>query len=269
MIPRQHQVEGADWALSTIRKHGLAYLAWQERTGKTLTALLTVENSKAQACLIITKKRAIEGWEETIQEWKHTTRFVVINYESLARVHKIKEHGFDFIILDEAHHAIASIGRPSKTWREVAKHTKQKPVLYLSATPYAETVGQLYHQFKLSSWTPWKKYSNYYNSHRALGIPATIYTSYGPQPDRSKFRVDEVLNTCDELFSFKTRKDVHIKYEPVVNVVKVPLSDGTKELIKQWKDRRVLDINGHQIVGDSDSKLRSLHYMLEQGVIKC
>jgi len=68
MLPRPHQEEGAAWALLTIRKYGLAYLGWQERTGKTLTALQTVELSKAKTCLIITKKRAIEGWDETLSE---------------------------------------------------------------------------------------------------------------------------------------------------------------------------------------------------------
>ena len=120
MIPRGHQVEGATWALSTIREYGLAYLAWQERTGKTLTALLTVETSMAQRCLIITKKKAIEGWEDTLSQWSHKTKFVVINYESLATRYKTPAgktryklkyfaKDYDFIILDEAHHAISQL----------------------------------------------------------------------------------------------------------------------------------------------------------------
>ena len=131
MEPRLHQIEGATWALETIRKHGLAYLSWQERTGKTLTALLTVENSMAQNCLIITKKKAIPWWMETLEQWNHKTKFQVINYES---AHKVNGN-HDFIILDESHHAISSTGRPSKTWRIIAKHTKGKAILYLSAAP--------------------------------------------------------------------------------------------------------------------------------------
>jgi len=91
--PRPHQIKGALWALETIRENGLAYLTWQERTGKTLTALLTVENSKAKTCLIVTKKKAIDGWLETLEQWPHSTRFAVINYESLARVMDKLEKG--------------------------------------------------------------------------------------------------------------------------------------------------------------------------------
>jgi len=286
MLPRPHQEEGSTWALNTIREYGLAYLSWQERTGKTLTALLTVEKSEAKTCLIVTKKKAIEGWEETLIAWDHNTKFVVINYES---IHKIKLGGkiahynistdswvnrdvfitdFDFIILDEAHHAIASIGKVSATWKKVSLFSKEKPILYLSATPYAETIGQLYHQFKLSDWSPWIKYSNYYNFHRDYGIPKTIYTSYGPQLDRSVFRVKEVLNTCEHLFNFKTRKEVGIEHEPSVNVVTVPMSTTVTDLMKEWKSKRVIEVNGYIIEGDSDPKMRSVHYQLEGGTLK-
>ena len=159
MKPREHQIEGAKWALATVRQHGLAYLSWKERTGKTLTALITVENSYAKSCLIITKKKAIDGWNETLGKWSHKKKFMVINYES---VHKLSPDDYDFIVLDESHHAISSTGRPSKTWKTVKQFTKGKPILYLSATPYAEHLGLVFHQLKLSDWTPFKA-RNFYD----------------------------------------------------------------------------------------------------------
>ncbi len=91
MLPRAHQTIGAAWALNTIRQYGLAYLSWQERTGKTLTALLTAEYSKAKSILIVTKKKAIPGWEDTLSQWAHTKRYDVINYERLDRILKLAE----------------------------------------------------------------------------------------------------------------------------------------------------------------------------------
>ncbi len=273
---RPHQREGAQWALLAVREYGLAYLSWQERTGKTGAAICCVEKSKAKTILIVTKKKAMEGWMESLEMFPTVKSYTVINYES---IHKIKAQ-FDFIILDEAHHAIASIGRPSKTWKAVAVHTKGKPILYLSATPYAETVGQLYHQFKLSKWTPWAKFRNYYDFHKAYGIPATIYTSYGPQPDRSKFRIEEVLDPISHLFSFKTRAEVGIEHEPTINVVIVPMYTQTKYLIKDWTTKRVLNFDSYKLVdgqpvktsyevlGDSDAKMRAVHYQLEGGTLK-
>lgn len=265
MTPRDHQVEGAVWALKTIRDYGLAYLGWKERTGKTLTALLCAELSKAQTCLIVTKVKAIPGWKETLTQWSHSTDFTVINYES---IHKLDDNKFDMVILDEAHHAIAKIGTPSKTWRNVVKYTKKKPLLYCSATPYAETVGQLYNQFALSSWSPFLKYTNYIKFHNVYGIPKIVYTAHGTINDRSVFREDEVLSQIEHLFNWKTRQDVGIEHEPIKNLVKVKLSEPTLKLMRDWIDDRVIKVGDTQILGDSDSKVRTVHYQLEGGTIK-
>ena len=265
MKPRQHQEEGAIWALDTIRQYGLAYLSWQERTGKTLTALLTVENSMAQSCLIITKKKAIDGWTETLTSWSHKTKFQVINYES---VHKVKED-HDFIILDESHHAISSTGRPSKTWRTVAKHTKGKPILYLSATPYAEHLGLIYHQLKLSAWTPFKGYNNFYDWFRMYGISKLIRTPYGLQESYSKYQDELILRSMDHLFSFKTRAEVGIKHEPQANVIVVPLLDTTKQVIEQTIQNEMFTMGPDiEVPLDSPMKLRMVHYQLEGGTLK-
>ena len=264
MLPRNHQTIGAEWALDTIRTYGLAYLAWKERTGKTLTALLTVENSQAKNCLIVTKKKAIEGWEDTLHEWNHTTGFTVINYES---IHKLSSNNYDFIILDESHHAISGIGRPSKTWKAVKLFTKGKPILYLSATPYAEHVGLLYHQLKLSDWSP-LKFKTFYDFYRRYGIPNMTRTPYGLQDQRNKYHTEDVLLKVDHLFNFKTRQDVGIEHEPTVNVIKVPISPRTYALMEVWKLDKVITIGDHEILGDSDSKIRTVHYQLEGGTVK-
>jgi hypothetical protein len=264
MIPRQHQVEGAKWALETIRDHGLAYLSWQERTGKTLTALLTVENSKAKTCLIVTKKKAIDGWTSTLKEWEHTTTFQVINYES---IHKVKG-SFDFIILDESHHAISSVGRTSKTWKNVSKFTTKKPILYLSATPYAEHLGLIYHQLKLSSWSPFRLDKTFYDWFRRYGISKMTRTPYGLVETYSKYEDDIILDMIEHLFNFKTRSEVGIEHEPQVNVVKIPLLETTKQVINDCIKMEMFILNDIEIPLDSPMKIRTTHYQLEGGTLK-
>ena len=265
MTPRKHQEEGAAWALKTIREYGLAYLSWQERTGKTLTALLTAENSKAETCLIVTKKRAIDGWLETLDLWSHKTKFQVINYES---AHKVTGK-FDFVILDESHHAISSVGKPSKTWKTIHRHTKGKAILYLSATPYAEHVGLIYHQLKLSDWSPFKGYKNFYDWFRMYGVPNMTRTPYGLVETYTKYKDELVLKSIDELFNFKTRTEVGIEHEPEANVVVVPLCNSSIALIKQLQKDSVVEIPMEEpIVCDTPMKERSVHYQIEGGTIK-
>jgi len=264
MKPRPHQIEGAEWVLSTLRKYGLAYLAWQERSGKSLTALLTVENSKAKRCLILTKKKAINGWEETLKMFPHSKKYVVGNYES---AHKLTEE-FDLIILDEAHHAISGFPRPSKTWKTVRKLTKGKALLYLSATPYAENLGLIYHQLKLSDWSPFKSYRNFYEWFRMYGINKMVRTPYGLIETYSKYKDELILKEVEHLFNFKTRSDVGIEYEPAFQLIKVPLSDKSKKLIEELLKDEMVVINGQEIVCDSPMKKAIVHYQLELGAVR-
>ncbi len=259
----KHQIEGAEWALTTIRNHGLAYLSWQERTRKSGTALLTVENSSCKSCLIITKKRAIPGWGEHLKNLPLTKKYKVINYESL---HKVVGT-YDFIVLDESHAKVSSTGRPSKTWKTVKKYCKGKPILFLSATPYAEHVGLLYHQLKLSDWSPLNQ-KNFYVFFRKYGISNMTRTPYGLQETYTKYETEEVLTKVEHIFNFKTRADVGIEHEPIVNLIVIKPSDTTLQLAEEWKQNRFITIKGNDILGDSDMRVRMIHFQLESGTIK-
>ncbi len=262
----EHQVEGAAWALHTIRQYGLAYLGWEERTRKTGAALLTVENSDAKFCLIVTKKKAMPGWQEHFDSHDLHKHYTLINYESIHKVLKPK-NGFDFIILDEAHHAISSMPKPSATWKKVAMLTRNKPILYLSATPYAEHLGLIFHQFKLSTWSPFK-HRTFYDFHRALGISDIQYTPT-PRETYKKYQNDKILARISHLFDWKTRAEVGIEHEPQVNLIEIELSDKTKGYIKEWTKTKLLTVGDNDtLVNDNPGIARSVHYQLEGGTIK-
>jgi len=260
---REHQVEGSNWAIATLRKYGMAYLGWHERTGKTGTAISTIEQSKAKACLIVTKKKAMPGWIEALANFPTEKIYVVINYES---IHKVMGK-FDIVVLDEAHHAISSFPKPSGTWKKVRVITKGLPILYLSATPYSEHLGLIYHQLKLSDWCPFKE-KNAYDFFRRYGIPSMTRTPMGLQETYKKFKDKEILEVIAPIFNFKTRADVGISVEPEVNVIKIKMNENSVLLMSNWVKDRVIYVDGHEIVGDSDAKLRSVHYQIEGGTIK-
>ena len=70
MIPRASQVALAEQALSLLREHAIAYLACEERTGKTLAAILTAEKADITNVLVLTKKKALEGWFDTLKQFE-------------------------------------------------------------------------------------------------------------------------------------------------------------------------------------------------------
>jgi hypothetical protein len=83
MKPYQHQIDISIQALNILRKHMIVYLAMQERTGKTLTSILICEQTKMNNILVITKKKALTGWVDTLSKYQHNKNYHCINYESL------------------------------------------------------------------------------------------------------------------------------------------------------------------------------------------
>ena len=200
MIPFKHQTEISLQAYGLLKRYGWVYLAMQERTGKTLTSILVAEMSKCTNILVITKAKALKGdddkdivsakggWAGALnlylkvksvnQVWKTATKtYTIVNYES---IHKISGK-YDLVIIDEAHSKIAAYPKVSLTWNKVYAFTKGKPVIYLSATPSAQSHSQLFHQLKLCTFSPWAKYKNFYDWFNVYGLPETKRIGGGQQ----------------------------------------------------------------------------------------
>lgn len=275
--PEQYQKDIADEVLAKLREYGLVILAMQERTGKTLTTILACEDSLASKILIITKKQAIEGWEQTINNYIHVNSYTVINYESL---HKLKDKDFDIIVLDESHQKLASFPKTSETWKKVKRLTRDKPIIYVTATPHAEGKQLLFNQLRLSDWTP-LDYPNYYK----------FYEDYAEKDKEGKFKTiriaggeyvidyhavdhDKIYKACEHLFIIRTRQELGFKQEPEDIIHYIDLNPKIKEAYNIIATKKALsftsslDGNDYDIVCDSKMKLRTTLHMLEGGGVK-
>lgn len=154
---RPYQIEIAEQGAEQLRKRGICYLAMETRTGKTLTALKIADKIGFGEVLFVTKKKAIESIKKDYNFGKFGFDLEVINFASL---HKVKGN-FDLFVIDEAH-SIGAFPKPSQRAKRLKKLCKGKPIIFLSATPSPESYSQLYHQFYISSFSPWKKYKNFY-----------------------------------------------------------------------------------------------------------
>lgn len=97
---RDYQKQIAGQGLKILKEWGIVILSMQVRTGKTLTALEIARRYGAKKVLFVTKKKAIPSIKADWELMKPGFEIVVINYESL---HKVKNRGFDFVIVDESH----------------------------------------------------------------------------------------------------------------------------------------------------------------------
>lgn len=265
MIPYEHQAKIAYEALDILKENLIVYLAMEERTGKTLTAILTYEMTKCQRILVITKKKAIEGWEETIKAYACSKEYRVINYESL---HKMDLKWHDAVIIDEAHSNLSTYPKVGKVWKTTYEYTAGKPIIFLSATPSAQTHAQLYHQLKLSSWTPWAKYKTFYSWHKQYGIEKIIYLAGRQVKQYNEVKSTLILDDVKHLFISYKRQELGFKHEPNDIIHHIELSPQTKAYYNLLLRYNSLDINGEIIIADTPMSLRTKLHQLEGGTIK-
>ncbi len=264
MTPYDHQVQGAKEIYSILKQNGLVYVAWEERTGKTLMSILVAEMSKAKKILVLTKKKALGGWNDTLAQFKHTKAFTVTNYHGACKL----EGSFDLIILDESHSYLSAFPKVGKIWKDVFKLVHNKPIIYLSATPYAQGYQLLFNQFRLSSWSPWKQYKNFYDWHRVWGIPDKTRTPYGLVETYKKIK-PEVYGTISHLFHTKTRAELDFEHEPEDILRYFELLPTTREIYNRCMKSEMLKVDEIECPLDSPMKLRTTLHMLEGGVAKC
>lgn len=264
MTPYKHQLDIAEQAISVLRKNMIVYLSMQERTGKTLTSILVAEQTKCANILVITKKKAIEGWEQTLKAYPVKKNYLVINYESL---HKIVFYP-DLVIIDEAHANLGAYPKVGKIWKGVFQFTKCLPIIYLSATPSAQTYAQLYHQLKLSTWTPWIKYQSFYSWHKDYGIENIIYLGGRQIKQYNEVKSDKVRADVNHLFISYTRTELGFEHEPNDIIHYIDLKPESRLLYNNLLKDRLVTINDIDIIADTTMALRTRLHQLEGSTLK-
>ena len=271
MKPYAHQAEIAEQTKIILDKYNIAYLAMEERTGKTLVGLMALEDKNV---LIITKKAALKGWKETLEAcpWLKGN-FELINYHSAFKC----TGKYDAIILDESHAYCSANPKKNKYGKihnDVAKITKNKPIIFMSATPSAQGYHQLYNQFSLSSYSPFKRFKNFYRFFEkyalktASGMPFMIRTSSTRYvKDYTKIAQD-CKKEVEHLFITKTRAELNFKQEPQDILHYIYLNVSTKNWYNTLMRDKVLEGNKHTLIADTSMKLRTSLHMMEGGVLK-
>ena len=277
-VPKEHQVKIAAEAYPILKEHGLVYLAMEERTGKTITAMCVIAMcANVERVLVVTTKKAIPGWQETLDKVAHEVSYFVTNYHNAKNI----KGSFDLVILDEAHKYISGYPKRSMIWLALYRVTKNKPIIYLSATPYAQGPQLLFNQFALSTYSPWAQYKNFYDWFKRYAIraddgelPTTKISATQTVIDYSKVNVEAVLAHVKHLFITYTREDLGFEHEPEDVLHFIKLSPRIKEIYNTLVDSKALSFTlaetgkDYNLICDTPSKLRWALHMLEGGTLK-
>lgn len=267
-----HQIEMADEAEKIIRENALVYIVAQERTGKTGTTINIVERLRPHFILVITKKRAIDGWLEHLEKLPDLRKnYTVTNYE---QVHKLPLNKYDLVVLDEAHANLSMFPKTGVRWKAVEKLTRGKVIIYLSATPSGQSLSQLYNQFALSTWSPWRRYPSFYKWYKDYGIPKSKFISGRTIIDYTDTDEDRIRKETNHLLVTLTRKEIGFKHEPVDILHMIDLHPDIIDLQRRIiKDRYIPEgdkiLNSkNELVVDTPGKLMSVLHQLAGGTCK-
>lgn len=236
----------------------------QVRTGKTLTALAAADMYGAKDVLFVTKKKAIGSIEQDYQASGYSFNLTVINYESL---HKLDQN-YDLIILDEAH-SIGQFPQPAERTKLLKEICEGLPIIYLSGTPTPESFAQIFHQFWVSSFSPFGD-GNFYKWFKEYGIPKIKYLYNREIMDYSNIKKDMIEPIINQYTISFTQQEAGFESQVEEHIVTLPMPDSVKWAInKLQRDKVIITRLGDEILGDTAVKEMMKVHQLCSGTVKC
>ena len=262
---RPYQSDGANDACTILEEFGLVYLMWGVRTGKTATALEVCRLFGAKNVLFLTKKKAISSVQNDYDEFGYHNHFSIniINDESM---HKVVGD-YDLIVHDESHR-FGQLGKPGGAVKLFKEMFYEKPQIYLSGTPSPESFSQLYHQFWVSRYSPWREYRNFYAwAKEYVNVRQKKINSFMVN-DYSDGIEDKIMSDIKHLCLTRTQEQSGFQSVITEEVLHVKMNDVTYKLCKELLDKRVIEGKEEIILADTAAKLMQKIHQLYSGTIK-
>jgi len=264
MVLRPYQKEIVKKAVYTLKVNKIVYLAMEVRTGKTITSLAIAEEFGAKSILFVTKKKAINDIADQAARVLKSAKFHVTNYEQLHNV----DSDCDIVIIDEAH-SIGAFPSPSVRTKELKRICAGLPIIYLSGTPSPESYSQLYHQFWVSSFSPFSEYKTFYRWANDFVYVATKWIGGKPYKDYSKSDFDKIQTQISHLMISFTQEEAGFEQLVKETILTVRMSDTTYKVADVLKKKRIAkNAEGDVILADTGAKLMNkLHQVYSGSVI--
>lgn len=267
---RDYQNRIADWASDLLQDHKIAYLAMECRTGKTLTAFATAMRYGATSVLMVSKKKALASISADYELMQPSFKLRAINYES---VHTCADGDYDLIILDEAH-SIGSFPKPSLRAKTLKPICAGLPIIYLSGTPTPESYSQIYHQFWVSSFSPFALYTNFYRW-------AKSYVDIGQRKinghtiaDYSHAYKDKIDAVTKHLFIDYSQEEAGFEAKIVETILCAPMHPWTAKALRTIRRDKILewteagsDPRTITVLADTPAKLMTKMHQLSSGTV--
>ena len=260
---REYQQRIAIDAHFKLIDYHIVYLAMEVRTGKTLTALETAKLYGAKNVLFLTKKKAISSIQKDYDNFGYSFNLTIINNES---VHLINDT-FDLLISDE-HHRNGAFPKPNKVTRLLKQRYSNLPMIFLSGTPHPESYSQIFHQFWISNYSPFRNYINFYKWANDYVIVTQKYLGFAKVNDYSSAKYEMIKTVIDKYFISFTQIDAGFETSVNENILYCEMLDTTYDLIKRLRKDKVLQGKNEVVLADTGVKEMSKIHQMYSGTVK-
>jgi len=261
---RSYQLEIAEKATYTLLKHNIVYLAMEVRTGKTSTSLEVANRFGAKRVLFLTKKKAIGSILDDYNEFGHTYHIDVINDESM---HKLPSNDYDLVIHDE-HHRFGAFPKPGLYTKVYKKMFGHLPMIFLSGTPCPESYSQMYHQFWVSDYSPFREYKNFYRWADDYVIKFDRVINGFKVTEYSNGREIDIMTKLAYLMISHTQQQSGFETSIEEEVLYVDMPEKTKMIVKKLERDLVVEGKEEVILADTPVKLMQKVHQLCSGTVK-
>lgn len=261
---RDYQINIANKAVDILKVNKIVYIAAEVRCGKTLMSLETAKLYGAKRVLFLTKKKAVSSILNDYRNFGYQFDLVVTNDESM---HKLEDTNYDLVIHDE-HHRFGAFPKPGLATKTYKQMFADKPMIFLSGTMTPESFSQVYHQFWVSDYSPFKHYVNFYRwaddyvfkfQRKINGFMVNDY-SKGDELKIMSAIFPYVITFTQQQAGFSTEIDEEILY--------VDMSDKTKMIVKKLEKDLVVEGKDEVILADTPVKLMQKLHQLWSGTVK-
>lgn len=303
---RDYQIENSIKGVEILKSLNIVYLAFEVRTGKTVTSFEIARLFEAKKVLFLTKKKAIDSVKNDYKDFGFKFNLNVINDESIHTV----TGDYDLIIHDE-HHRFGAFPKPGKAIKDFKQRFSKLPMIFLSGTPHPESYSQIYHQFWCSQYSPFKNFTNFYKWFSGMTFVKTEFemqfgtiANYSnneaainkfydfklrhiskddPDKENKKAKVqtqrefdllamkkanDEMMKLINPYLLRYTQREAGFEAKVNEHVIYCNVKPTTIAMANKLKEKRVLQGKEEVILADTPVKLMTKLHQLYSGTVK-
>ena len=266
MTLRDYQIDIANQAVGILKINKIVYISAEVRTGKSLMALETAKLFGANKVLFLTKKKAISSIVGDYNDFNYAQHFSleVMNDESM---HKLLGD-YDLVIHDE-HHRFGAFPKPGTNTKQFKSLYGHLPMIFLSGTMSPESYSQIYHQFWVSKFSPFRQYINFYKWANDFVNIKLRNLGYAQVKDYSDANYDKIYPIIKPYIITFTQEQSGFTTQVIEHIIPVHMQPVTYNVINRLKrDLVVTAQDGRVILADTGVKLQQKVHQLGSGTIK-